>query len=188
MNCRKCGKANMHKGRATIPGELKGERFTVSMEGLVCPKCGYTTVVGPHMAEYMRLVSDAYRSKHGLLTSEEIRARRARFRMSQAAFAEYLGVGIASLKRWEMGKVQDSSSEKLIRLRTDESEASRNLARIRESREPWRQIDRALGAEVWRKFMVDRTSGSRGASHFVLPFRWDSNSGTVARSRSAGKV
>lgn len=150
MNCIQCRKANLSKKPGQIPGELRGERFTVTMEALVCPKCGYRTVDGPQMAEYMRLVADAYRSKHGLLTSEQIRARRRHLGMSQAAFAEYLGVGVASVKRWEMGKVQDRSSDKLIRLRADENEASRNLKRIRDTRKPWRQIHRALASETLR--------------------------------------
>ena len=143
MNCKKCGKSNLEKRTAAVPGQLRGERFAVTMPALVCPKCRYVTVDGADLAEYMRRVADAYRSKHGLLTSEEIRSRRLRLDMSQAKFADYLGVGVASLKRWEMGKVQDGSSDKLIRLRSDEDEASRNLDRIRDIRPPflgaWRQ-------------------------------------------------
>jgi DNA-binding transcriptional regulator YiaG len=78
----------------------------------------------------MRLVADVYRTKHGLLNSNEIRRWRLRLGMSQAAFADYIGVGIASLKRWEMGRIQDASSDELIRLRTDEKAAFQNLKRI----------------------------------------------------------
>jgi len=131
MNCIQCGKAQLVKRRARVRGELKGEAFSVTLPALVCPSCGFTTVEGVDMPEYMRLVADAYRKKHRLLTSDEIRRRRQRLGMSQLRFSEYLGVGIASLKRWEMGKVQDTSSDELIRLRTDEKAASDNLKRIR---------------------------------------------------------
>ena len=123
MNCLQCGRANLREKRATLPGKIKGERFKVTMPGLVCPVCGYTTVELKDMAEYMRLVADAYRSKHGLLTSDEIRERRKAQGMNQNQFAKHLGVGVASVKRWELGKVQDRSSDNLVRLQTDKPTA-----------------------------------------------------------------
>jgi len=142
MNCLRCGRANLREHRASLRGEFHGEQFVVSMDGLVCPKCGYATVAGDKMAEYMRLVADAYRSAHGLLTSVEIRKHRSRMGMSQIEFADYLGVGVASLKRWEMGKVQDPSSDQLIRLKTDEEAAMRNVERLRETANPWKKVNR----------------------------------------------
>jgi putative zinc finger/helix-turn-helix YgiT family protein len=130
MTCIRCEKAQLSKRKTRIRGEVKGEAFVVSLPALVCPNCRFTTVDGGDMAEYMRLVADAYRKKHKLLTSDEIRRRRSRLGMSQAQFADYTGVGVASLKRWEMGKVQDASSDELIKLRTDEKAASENLRRI----------------------------------------------------------
>lgn len=121
MNCPSCGRANVIKRNTRIQAVVKSERFQISMRGLVCPKCGFTAVDGKDMPEYMRLVADAYRSRHDLLTSEEIRARRKSLGMSQARFADHLGVGLASVKRWEMGKVQDRSSDRLIRLLTEQS-------------------------------------------------------------------
>ena len=82
------------------------------------------------MPEYGRLLADKYRSAHGLLTSEELKERRERLSMSQAKFAEYLGVGIASVKRWEMGKVQESAMDALIRLKTEPEAARLNLKTV----------------------------------------------------------
>lgn len=88
------------------------------MAGLACTECGYQTVEGADMPEYMRLLADKYRAAYGLLTSDEIRAHRERLKMSQQKFADYLGVGVASVKRWEMGKIQESAMDKLIRQET----------------------------------------------------------------------
>jgi transcriptional regulator with XRE-family HTH domain len=71
------------------------------------------------MPEFGRLLSDKYRSAHGLLTSEEIRARRRQLGLSQQQFAQHLGVGVASVKRWEMGKIQEARSDVDIRSKTD---------------------------------------------------------------------
>jgi putative zinc finger/helix-turn-helix YgiT family protein len=176
VNCIHCGKANLRKRETQLDGEIKAERFTVSMRGLVCPKCGFTTVEGEQMPEYMRLVADAYRTKHGLLTSDEIRNRRARLGMSQAEFAKYLGVGIASLKRWEMGKVQDVSSDELIKLRTDESAASRNLQAIREAVDPWRDVYRPFLNRALEYSWVREPPKFARTPRFCLPVRPDSKS------------
>ena len=115
MTCPQCGKTNVRKRKARLSAEVKGERVEFSMKAFVCGACGFTLIDGKDMPEYMRLAADAYRARHGLLTSEEIRTRRKALGMSQAKFAEHLGVGVASVKRWEMGKIQDRSSDRLIR-------------------------------------------------------------------------
>ena len=58
---------------------------------------------------------------HGALSfdDKEIRARRMQLGMSQTQFGEYLGTGPASVKRWELGQVQDKAMDELIRLKTD---------------------------------------------------------------------
>jgi hypothetical protein len=38
--------------------------------------------------------------------------------MSQQEFANFLGVGVASVKRWELGKIQDKLHDDLIRQKT----------------------------------------------------------------------
>ncbi len=116
MTCPQCGKTNVRKRKVRLSAEAKGDRVEFPMRAFACRGCGFTMVDGKDMPEYMRLAADAYRTRHGLLTSEEIRARRKALRMSQAKFAEHLGVGVASVKRWEMGKIQARSSDRRIRL------------------------------------------------------------------------
>src|SRR5579872_2694099 len=108
IRCINCGEANLEpKASVRLQGTVRGESYTVEMPALVCPNCGYTTVPGPSMPEYARLLADKYREAHGLLTSDQIRERRLRLELSQQAFADYLKRGIASVKRWEMGKIQE---------------------------------------------------------------------------------
>lgn len=121
MTCINCKAGNLHKRISPVPIEIKREMFSVETHALVCDNCGYTTIEGARMAEYMRLGADAYRVKHGRLTSSEIRLRRSRLQMNQVEFAKYLGVSSISVKRWELGKVQDDAMDFLIRMRTDPS-------------------------------------------------------------------
>ncbi len=112
--CISCTKADLRKAKVQLPGTIRGEDYTVEMEGLECPNCGYKTVDGKSMAEFGRLVADKYRSAHDLLTSDEIVALRHRFGENQPEFANRVGVGVASIKRWELGKIQDRQSNDLL--------------------------------------------------------------------------
>jgi putative zinc finger/helix-turn-helix YgiT family protein len=131
MKCIDCKSNELENRLAHVPIEIKGESFSVEMKALVCPGCGYTTIDGGAMAEYMRLGADAFRAKHGRLTSSEIRTRRRHWlNMSQAEFAKYLPVGPVSVKRWELGQVQDGAMDQLIRLKTDPAQALENYFNV----------------------------------------------------------
>ena len=119
-----------------VTGHRNGEEFPVSVPGWACDTCGHQTIDNQQSGEFTKAVSDAYRRAHGLLTGPEIRERREEWlRMSQQAFAEHLGVGSASVKRWEAGQVQDRAMDELIRLKTD-PEAARNNLRALEFQVP----------------------------------------------------
>lgn len=124
--CIKCGKVELAPATITLEGEVRGETYSVRMRGRVCPDDGYKTIEGSDMPEFARLLSDKYRAAHGLLTSEEIRRRRKRLGMSQQQLANYLRVGVASVKRWEMGKIQDKRLDDEIRRKTDKFRATTN--------------------------------------------------------------
>jgi putative zinc finger/helix-turn-helix YgiT family protein len=126
--------------------EFKGVQLRIRTPGVRCSRCAYQAVRVDQMADYGRAVADAYRHQQGLLTSGEIRAARKRLDMSQQGFADYLGVGIASVKRWEWGQVQEKSMDKLMRLLTDAVEAGRNARDVRTRVVPptARSADRAI--------------------------------------------
>jgi len=94
---------------------VRGKDYTVELMGWQCPSCGHQTLYGTEMTEFGRLLADEYRAEHGLLTSREIVAIRNRLGMSQDLFAKFLGnAGVASVKRWELGKIQDRIHNDLI--------------------------------------------------------------------------
>jgi len=130
LKCPECGKAVLQVKVADVSAETHGETFNLSMDALVCPKCDFKTIPTYKMAEFALRIADQYRRTHGLLTSSQIKARRLRLGMSQQQFASYLGVGVASIKRWELGQIQDEAMNRLMVLKTDLAAAKRNVAVI----------------------------------------------------------
>ena len=118
MKCFQCAKGTMHACISKVSGEVRGEPFTVETEAMVCDRCGFQVLTEEQSAGYTAAISDAYRRKHGLLTSEELREARKQLGLSQVQFAKYLKVGVASVKRWEAGLIQDQVLDELIRLKT----------------------------------------------------------------------
>jgi putative zinc finger/helix-turn-helix YgiT family protein len=126
MKCVDCGKGRMVMKRVRVPHEIRGVRFEVEDEARVCSHCGFITIPLARADRHGRLVDETYRRLAGILTAEQIRAARKRLRMNQREFAGYLGVGEASVKRWETGVLPDKSSSDLIQLKTDPEVARRN--------------------------------------------------------------
>jgi len=129
VNCLRCG-SELEKKVTRMNGKYAGEPYRVSAQAMVCPHCGYAALHASQMDAFSTRLADAYRKRHGLLTSSEIRKTRSELGMSQEEFAEYLSVGVASVKRWELGKVQEKSMDDLIRIKCSLPSARRNVARL----------------------------------------------------------
>ena len=129
MNCLRCG-SELEMKVTTMEGEYAGEPYRVPAEAMVCPRCGYATLHASQMDAFNTKIADAYRKRHRLLTSSEIRRIRIDLGMSQEEFATYLSVGVASVKRWELGKVQEKSMDDLVRIKCSLPSARRNVARL----------------------------------------------------------
>lgn len=130
MKCVECGKGRIHRRKTLVETELRGVRLKVPGIADECDRCGFQSIPLERASEFGASLDAAYRQLTGLLTKQEIRAGRERLGMSQEEFAEYLGVGLASVKRWELGALQDKSSDNLIRLMTDEAFAQQNLEQL----------------------------------------------------------
>jgi len=118
MICLRCDSEDfVETPTAVIEQEFRGEMFRVQTTAQTCTMCGWVSVTPAQADELRRRTADAYRKRHGLLTSEEIRAMRRAMGKSQREFAQFLNVGEASVKRWETWQVQDKSNDQLIRLK-----------------------------------------------------------------------
>lgn len=130
--CIACGSARFESKIVAFNLELRGETFAIDAEAFVCLECGEHLADTEMMAELQTKASDAYRSKHKLLTSKEIAAFRGQLGMSQQDFANYLAVGVASIKRWERAGIQEKSQDELIRLKCDPDFAQLNSRLVQE--------------------------------------------------------
>lgn len=155
--------------------EFKGVKLHVRVPGMRCDSCGYESINVTQVAEYNRRVADAYRKHEGLLTSAEVRAARERLEMSQQEFADYIGVGVASVKRWEWGQVQERSMDKLLRFLTDPDEAERVARRVRKLVSPNTEVVAApvhvdTTAAMWQALVS--VAGSRTPAAFQFHDAW----------------
>jgi len=130
MKCFKCAKGKMSPAIADMTARVRMEEIPVRTEAMTCDRCGLQAMTDAQSDAYTIASADAYREKHGLLTTKELKQIRERLRMSFRAFAKYLKVGEASPKRWEAGLVQDQAMDELIRLKSDLETARGNVVRL----------------------------------------------------------
>ncbi|MCC6368737.1 MAG: type II toxin-antitoxin system MqsA family antitoxin [Bryobacterales bacterium] len=130
MKCFQCGKGKMVSKLADMTAHVRGEAVPVRTEATVCDRCGFQILSDEQSAVYTIASADAYRERHKLLTTKELKEMRRGLGMSFRAFAKYLKVGEASLKRWEAGLVQDEAMDELIRLKVDLPTARNNVRQL----------------------------------------------------------
>ncbi len=123
MKCLNCDGDKFERKNCRFSPEIKGEEVEVIVPAMVCSHCSAPLMDDEQMSRLRKVTADTYRKNHGLLTSEEIIHFRSMFGMSQAAFANYLKVGEASIKRWETYFIQDIGQDEHIRLKCDEAYA-----------------------------------------------------------------
>lgn len=130
MECLQCGSDRFETKKMRFTPEVKGEYVAVLSLASVCAECGTPLMDSKQMNQLRKDAADQYRKMHKLLTSEEIIKFRQALGMSQAAFAAYLKVGEASVKRWETYFVQDVVQDENIRLKCDEAYADSNALAV----------------------------------------------------------
>lgn len=104
--------------------EKKAE-FTIKNENIECMQKYYVCCEtgeeiefesGKLTNENLLLIRDAYRKKHNLLTSDEIRKIREKYNLTQAELALVLDWGEITITRYETKQIQDEAHDTLLRL------------------------------------------------------------------------
>lgn len=106
---------------------FRGEKLKVKAGNYVCPVCGLKLADAKLARKNQRIIADAYRAKVGLLTGEEIIEGRKKLGLTQKELAEKLGVGEASIKRWELGAIQTEAMDRLMRQLFDQERMEGNI-------------------------------------------------------------
>lgn len=115
MNCPKGHGAMIQKDlEKSIP--FKGMMINVIEEACVCPVCSFSAGTMESAGKLQQRIADAYRKETGLLTGDDIKQLRKEKNLTQEQLAELMGVGIASIKRWETGAIQSKSMDTSLRL------------------------------------------------------------------------
>lgn len=117
--CLKCNGSAFEVKNMRFEQEIKKQTVEVVVPTSVCVGCNAPQMDDEQKTTLRKAVADRYRESHGLLTSAEIVGLRDKLGMSQIAFARFLNVGEASIKRWETYYIQDVSQDDHIRIKCD---------------------------------------------------------------------
>ncbi len=123
-NCEKISPLELVKRAEEF--NVRGEVIVVEVEYYHCLECGddfenSKTSIGPYNVAYRE-----YRSRKGMLQPEEIRKLRNQRGFTQKELSDLLGIGIATLNRYENGALQSDAHDRSIRLVME----SRNLLNL----------------------------------------------------------
>jgi putative zinc finger/helix-turn-helix YgiT family protein len=149
MKCLNCDSTTFTQKKVNIKTEYSDESLEVVVPAHVCQVCAEPLMDSAQMNVLRQAAADQYRDNHDLLNSKKIVGLRKKLNMSQRVFAEYLGVGEASIKRWETYFAQENAMDEHIRLKCDKEFAEKNA------------FDVAMATQV-----ADEFSGNR-------EFSWD---------------
>src|SRR5260370_42679374 len=105
---------------ATVPYamtiEHDGRSYRVEIPALTVPQCGNCQALSID-DEADQQISAAFPRAARLLTPEEIRQGREKLALTQKQFANLLGVGEATVSRWETGaQIQQRAMDRFLRV------------------------------------------------------------------------
>jgi putative zinc finger/helix-turn-helix YgiT family protein len=114
----KCPNGHENLISETIEKQVKFREVNVSIpiDRYRCGTCSAAFSTVKQTDKVQRAISDAYRKKVGLLSGEEIVEKRKQLKWSQTDLARRMNVGIASIKRWETGAIQNKSMDQALRM------------------------------------------------------------------------
>jgi putative zinc finger/helix-turn-helix YgiT family protein len=95
---------------------IRGEKIPVRAEYFKCLECE-TEFEDPQSAyDPLEVAYHEYRVRHGMVQPEEIKQFRERFGLTQLELSNLLGLGGATLSRYENGALQDEAHDTMLRL------------------------------------------------------------------------
>lgn len=124
MECPLCDKVHDIEERVRVTKTIiKDEEVDYKENYYFCSNCDEDEnefVPGAMENENLLNARNAYRKKHGLLTSDEIVAIRDSYGLSQVDLARLLGWGEATISRYESKAIQDDAYDNMLRIIRDD--------------------------------------------------------------------
>jgi len=118
---------------------VRGDEIKALARIRICCVCGEELFDEELDEENIKRVYDIYREKHGILSPEKIKSIRESYSLSQRAFAKLLGIGEASIVRYETGALPEKSLSNMIMLLKDPKNMEKLLEKNRRSFKPERK-------------------------------------------------
>ena len=116
--CGKCGQKEMHLATVSYATTIEhdGRAYRVEIPALTVPQCSNCQAISID-DEADQQISNAFRREARLLAPEEIRQGREKLGLTQKQFANLLGVGEATVSRWETGaQIQQRAMDRFLRV------------------------------------------------------------------------
>jgi len=100
---------------------VRDTEIEIVSQNAVCPLCG-ADIDDPELKdENIQRAYDVYRKNNGLISPREIRELRAKYGISQKSLGILLGIGEASIVRYEGGSLPTNSNNMLLQNAMNES-------------------------------------------------------------------
>lgn len=147
--CPNCaGEGTVHLVSATEMRTVNKEAFEVPVDFFACQRCGesFQTL---DMEDSLVKARDLYRARHGMVKPEQLISWRKSLGLSQVELAAILGWGVATVSRYENGKLQSDAHDKAMRMAMRSADTTLELVRGTSGLEP--QLRTRLIAELEKK-------------------------------------
>ena len=126
MDCPICGKSHtVQEYEDETNVEIKNDEVKYREHYFYCVNANedeHKFVNGQMMNKNMQNARNAYRIKHGLLTSDEIVEIRKKYNLSQIDFSRLLGWGDVTITRYETKAIQDKTYDTVLKKVRDDTE------------------------------------------------------------------
>lgn len=99
--------------------DFKGEKIVFNEKNYYCDVCSVDFCDGELEDENLISIKDAYRKEHNLLTSNEIKNIREKYKLSQSDLALILGWGEVTITRYETKEIQNKNYDDVLRQISD---------------------------------------------------------------------
>jgi putative zinc finger/helix-turn-helix YgiT family protein len=98
---------------------IRGTVISVEVEYYQCLDCGEEFEVSKSDFDPYEIAYQEYRKRKGLLQPNEIREFRVKYGLTQKEFSGLIGLGIATLNRYENGALQTEAHDRVLKLIMD---------------------------------------------------------------------